>query len=742
MSYYFGKDATFTPDFFGGTTPEDTLFQTQPVEPFEPVGAVGKILICAGGTCQERRQDLFDLADETIKKRVASCSGKGIGDVCTPFVTEITRRPPRECERDEHCPEGEKCRSGRCQPELPKEEWILICAGGTCQERRKSIFDMGDSDVQKRIASCSGKAVGDKCTPFVEPPTDKSYIMCVQNVCQERTLTDREAEQLKGLIQRCSGKGIGDDCAPYVPPGPDGKTLACVGGTCIMVDASTPEKIAACSGLNEGDTCGTQVKCTSDADCPTNYHCVNGKCNPFTEPPKPGPSPEPEGCEGGYKNTTGESCPWNFESKGIGGVQWCCPKEAAEPLGEYKLPTNMQELLDALIARGKELLGKEVGFSEAQKAQMLDALPEEAIESLATRRRELLAMRPGYEPELEAALSSLATSLTAQREKIAGLRPGYTPETEARFAEIAQALTGRREEIAGIEPGYTPGTIAEMIGALPKELHGKLMGRGEELLDMPLGFTPESIARMFGLDFERIREREAGGRESLLGVLGQQGKLGTGVVPEQMGKLAWGTEQNVSDLQRELYVLNELQKREDLSRYTGMAGDIFGQGMEYTDLVGRTYGGIEEKEKRDVLDYTSAMLGIAPMEMAALREPEEKRKTDILDYTAAMLGIAPMEMAALTAPSERRKADVLDYTQAAAQIVPQEMAYARQMQDLLTSFKTMEKSDILDFSREAQNIFGTGAGAEQLTEMINAARRGESSQALSQLLALLGLLKY
>lgn len=715
MAYYFGKNAMFTPEYFGEGGKEPA-FQIE-----TPIGPEGKEKYrCA--RCENGRAVIF-VHNAPCNQIGAVPEGQ---DPCAGGETEIERKV---CQTDEDCiaihGPNWYCDGGRCKERTvkpPPGDWILICAGGTCQERKSSLFDLNDRDVVKRIQSCQNKSVGDRCTPFIEPET---VLACKGGTCREVPVANATTDE----IANCRTLEVNKRCGPL------GRVLDCVDGTCVMVNSADAKNTQACIGKNTGDKCGyipeeTELDCVGEwcvevpkgtarkpkpcmganvgDRCGTtpNYDldCVNGTCKEVPkgtaknydscvglrsgescgEEPGPDPDPEPEGCEGGYKNTAGGSCSYGFESKGIGGEQWCCPKEAVEPMGEYKLPGNLQELLDALIARGKELLGKEVGFSEAQKTQMLDALPEEAIESLAARRRELLAMRPGYEPELEAALSSLATS-----------------------------LTGRREEIAGIEPGYTPGTIAEMVGALPKELHGKLMGRAGEVLDMPFGFTPGSMARAFGRDFETIRAGERGGRESLLKMLGTQGKLGTGAVPEQMGKLAWGTEQNISNLVRDLYLQNEMQKREDLYGYTGLAQGIFGQGMSYADLVKGTYGEIEEKKKRDVLDYTSAMLNIAPMEMAAL-----------------------------TAPSERRKADVLDYTGAAAAIVPQEMAYARQLQDLLTSFKGMEKADILDFTGMAQGIFGTGAGAEQLVEMINAARRGEGSQALAQLLALLGLLKY
>lgn len=61
--------------------------------------------------------------------------------------------------------------------------------------------------------------------------------------------------------------------------------------------------------------------------------------------------------------------------------------------------------------------------------------------------------------------------------------------------------------------------------------------------------------------------------------------------------------------------------------------------------------------------------------------------------------------------------------------------------DLFVTGEEKKKQDELAFTDMAQRLFGTGLGAEQLKESINAARRGEGDRALMLLLQLLGLFK-
>jgi len=59
------------------------------------------------------------------------------------------------------------------------------------------------------------------------------------------------------------------------------------------------------------------------------------------------------------------------------------------------------------------------------------------------------------------------------------------------------------------------------------------------------------------------------------------------------------------------------------------------------------------------------------------------------------------------------------------------------MRDLFVKNEDVRRSDLLNNTQLAQSLFGSGLGAEQLTEAINAGRRGEASDFWNKLLALL-----
>ena len=117
------------------------------------------------------------------------------------------------------------------------------------------------------------------------------------------------------------------------------------------------------------------------------------------------------------------------------------------------------------------------------------------------------------------------------------------------------------------------------------DLYNRLTGRAGEILDMPYGFTPEAINTMFGQGFEKVRGLEGPARETLLGDLSREGMLGTGAGLKKLTDLSWGAEKNVSDVMRDVFTLNEYQKREDLGNYTNLAQSLFGTGMDYNTIL-------------------------------------------------------------------------------------------------------------------------------------------------------------
>jgi hypothetical protein len=112
-----------------------------------------------------------------------------------------------------------------------------------------------------------------------------------------------------------------------------------------------------------------------------------------------------------------------------------------------------------------------------------------------------------------------------------------------------------------------------------------LLSRGKELLGMPLGYSQEAQDKLFGANFENVRSQQAGTREAINRTLGSQGMLGTGTAANMMNENAWENENQISDLARQLFVANELQKKQDLQNYTGLANTLMGTGMGYEQLL-------------------------------------------------------------------------------------------------------------------------------------------------------------
>lgn len=114
-----------------------------------------------------------------------------------------------------------------------------------------------------------------------------------------------------------------------------------------------------------------------------------------------------------------------------------------------------------------------------------------------------------------------------------------------------------------------------------RDLYGLLYGRAGDLLTKEPGFGQETLDLMFGKNFEKVRGQEKGARDLLQQNLASQGMLGTGTETEAMKDLAWGTEANVGDIMSNVFLANEAQKRQDISAFTQLASQLFGQSMDY-----------------------------------------------------------------------------------------------------------------------------------------------------------------
>jgi hypothetical protein len=136
-----------------------------------------------------------------------------------------------------------------------------------------------------------------------------------------------------------------------------------------------------------------------------------------------------------------------------------------------------------------------------------------------------------------------------------------------------------------------------------------LLGRGKELIGKPLGFSPEEQAEYFGRDFEKLRAGEAGTKRDLTSALSRQGMLGTGTALQALGDLGWQTERGVSDVQRDVYLQNELQKRKDLTDYTTLANTLFGTGVGYNQIR-EAINAARRGETQNSLEMLLRLLGL------------------------------------------------------------------------------------------------------------------------------------
>jgi hypothetical protein len=137
----------------------------------------------------------------------------------------------------------------------------------------------------------------------------------------------------------------------------------------------------------------------------------------------------------------------------------------------------------------------------------------------------------------------------------------------------------------GVESGTTQGTLGEY--QYPPELQnlmGKLYGRANEMLARKPGFSDSLIRAMFGSNFDKIRGAERATRQQTMADLASEGMLGTGAARDILGNISWQTEKNVGDIQRDIFLANEAQKREDIQGFTDAASRLMSQGMSFEQV--------------------------------------------------------------------------------------------------------------------------------------------------------------
>ena len=118
-----------------------------------------------------------------------------------------------------------------------------------------------------------------------------------------------------------------------------------------------------------------------------------------------------------------------------------------------------------------------------------------------------------------------------------------------------------------------------------QDLYARLMGRAGDILDQPYGYSQSALDQLFGRGFENVRAQGGASREAMNRALGASGQLGTGTALKEMGRTAWGTEKSVADTMRDVFLANELQKREDQDKYTAIAQSLFGTGAGFQQVL-------------------------------------------------------------------------------------------------------------------------------------------------------------
>jgi len=316
---------------------------------------------------------------------------------------------------------------------------------------------------------------------------------------------------------------------PVPPPGPGPEPPFCEGGYKLHTGPITDEDTHPGRGCKEGfkpqydpATISTWCcpkaapECTEDRHCPEGYRCVDGRCVPIEEPVID-EDEDGEGCEGGYILSSDPIA-------GGGGSIWTDDIIKAEH-GWFRDPTT----------EGHRVWHKDWGFQMSEDVYKY-----------------------------------LQGTGTLTKSTSGACKKGFKQESIA--GEVWCCPTD--------VPTDTPGLGEYAIPDWLKEFLDMLTGRGKELLDpSQYGYSKEAMEAMFGRGFEKVRGAEAATRESLQDVLSRSGMLGTAAETSKMAETGWETERGIADLQRDLMIKGEEQRKKDLLSYTGLAQSIFGTGI-------------------------------------------------------------------------------------------------------------------------------------------------------------------
>jgi hypothetical protein len=117
-----------------------------------------------------------------------------------------------------------------------------------------------------------------------------------------------------------------------------------------------------------------------------------------------------------------------------------------------------------------------------------------------------------------------------------------------------------------------------------QDLMGRLTGRANEYLNKKPGYGASALDNMFGQNFDKVRGAGEATRQQTRSDLASEGMLGTGSGASQLNQQAWNTEANVGETRRNIMLLNEAQKRDDMKSFTEIANGLLSQGLTYEQI--------------------------------------------------------------------------------------------------------------------------------------------------------------
>lgn len=354
-------------------------------------------------------------------------------------------------------------------------------------------------------------------------------------------------------------------------PVPGKKTLACIGGICKEVEISLPENIAACKGKKVGDPCSVEPFEPVGEFCKGGYKLINA-------PYIPGAPGQPK-CKEGYEPKYDDTIGWT----------WCCPTEAID-----------DDVVDGEGCEGGYILSSDPIAGGAGSIWTDETIKAEHgwYRDPNAEGHRVWHKDWGFQM-IEDVYAYLGGTSTLTKSTSGACKKGFKQESINGEAWCCPSGDGDGG-VGGLGEYGIPGWLQELLDML--------MGRGKELLDpSQYGYSQEAMDAMFGRGFEKVRGQAGATRETIQDVLSRSGFLGTGAETSKMAESAWETERGISDLQRDLMIKGEEQRKKDLLSHTGLAQDIFsgaGIGSEaFREMMNIGRRGERQSWFQMLLDY-------------------------------------------------------------------------------------------------------------------------------------------